>query len=47
VMFLGTRLGLDKHGIVAHFQRYAPEFFPFEIAEVVDLVNEGTPVRIP
>ena len=47
VMFLGPRLGLDKHGIVAHFQRYAPEYFPFEIAEVVDLINERTPVRIP
>ena len=47
VMFLGTRLGLDRHGIVAHFRRYSPEYFPFEISEIVDLVNERTPVRIP
>ncbi len=47
VMFLGGRLGLGRRRIVEHFRKYAPEYFPFEIAEVIELVNERTPLRIP
>ncbi len=46
VMFLGGQMGLTRRKIVEHFRRYAPEYFPFEIAEVIELVNERTPLRI-
>jgi len=47
VMLLGGQMGLTRRSIIEHFRRYAPEYFPFEIADVIDLVNEGTPLRIP
>jgi len=46
VMFLGGPMGLTRRKIIEHFRRYAPEYFPFEVAEVIDLVNERTPLRI-
>jgi hypothetical protein len=46
VMFLGGRLGLGRRRIVEHFRNYAPEYFPFEIAEVIELVNATGRMRI-
>ena len=46
IMFLGKRYQMNRREIVEYYQRFAPEYFPFEIAEIVDLVNQNTTVRI-
>jgi hypothetical protein len=46
VMFLGHRYKMDRREIVEYYTRFDPEFFPFEVSEIIDLVNSGTRVRI-
>ena len=46
VMFLGERYGMERREIIEYYTRFNPEYFPFEIAEVVDQVNRSTRVRI-
>jgi uncharacterized protein YwgA len=46
IMFLGKRYQMTRKEIVEYYQRFAPEYFPFEIAELVDLVNKNTTVSI-
>jgi hypothetical protein len=47
VMFMGHRYKMDRREIIEHYTRFDPEYFPFEVAEIIDLVNAGTRVRIP
>ncbi len=47
IMFMGQRYSMDRREIIEYYTRFDPEFFPFEIAEVVDQVNSETRVRIP
>jgi hypothetical protein len=46
VMFLGHRYKMDRREIVEYYTRFDPEFFPFEIAEIIDQVNAETRVKI-
>ncbi len=46
VMFLGERYKMDRREIIEYFTRFDPEYFPFEIAEVIDQVNAETRVKI-
>jgi hypothetical protein len=47
IMFMGHRYKMDRREIIEYYTRFNPEYFPFEIAEVVDQVNQRTRVRIP
>ena len=46
VMFLGHRYRMDRREIIEYYTRFNPEYFPFEIAEIIDQVNSETRVRI-
>jgi len=46
IMYLGSRYKMDRREIIEYFSRFTPEYFPFEIAEVVDQVNDRTRVKI-
>jgi hypothetical protein len=46
VMFLGHRYKMDRREIIEYYTRFNPEFFPFEVSEVIDHVNSGTRVSI-
>ena len=46
VMFLGVRYRMGRREIIEYYTRFNPEYFPFEIAEVIDQVNAETRVRI-
>ncbi len=46
IMYLGARYKMDRREIIEYFTRFTPEYFPFEIAEVVDQVNDRTRVKI-
>jgi hypothetical protein len=47
VMFLGERYKMRKREIIEYFTKFTPEYFPFEISDIVDQVNDRTRVRIP
>ena len=46
IMYLGQRYKMTRREIIEYFTRFTPEYFPFEIAEVVDQVTDGTRVKI-
>lgn len=46
IMFMGARYKMDRREIIEYFARFNPEYFPFEIADIVDQVNRDTRVRI-
>ena len=46
IMYLSVRYKMDRREIIEYFTRFTPEYFPFEIADVVDQVNSGTRVKI-
>lgn len=46
IMFLGDRYRMDRREIIEYYTRFNPEYFPFEISEVIDQVIAGTRVRI-
>ena len=46
VMFMGHRYKMDRREIIEYYTRFDPEFFPFEVAEIVDMVNAQTLVKI-
>ncbi len=46
IMFMGERYKMDRREIIEYYTRFDPEYFPFEIAEIVDQVNTQTRVRI-
>ncbi len=46
VMFLGHRYKMDRREIIEYYSRFNPEYFPFEIAEVIDQVSTETPVKV-
>jgi hypothetical protein len=46
VMFLGDRYKMDRKEIIEYYTRFDPEYFPFEIAEIIDQVNAETRVKI-
>ena len=46
VMFLGERYKMDRREIIEYYTRFDPEYFPFEIAEVIDHVISETRVKI-
>ncbi len=46
IMFLGDRYRMDRRGIIEHYSRFNPEYFPFEISEIIDQVNAVTRLRI-
>ena len=46
IMFLGERYKMDRKEIIEYYTRFNPEYFPFEISEVVDLVNAETTIAI-
>ena len=46
VMFMGHRYKMDRREIIEYYTRFDPEYFPFEVAEIVDQVNAETRVKI-
>jgi len=46
MMFLGHRYKMDRREIIEYYTRFDPEYFPFEIAEIIELVNAETRVSI-
>jgi hypothetical protein len=46
VMFLGDRYKMDRKEIIEYYTRFNPEYFPFEVAEIIDQVNAETRVKI-
>lgn len=46
IMFLGDRYRMDRRKIIEYYTRVTPEYFPFEISEIIDQVNAETRVRI-
>lgn len=46
IMFMGARYKMDRREIIEYFARFNPEYFPFEITDIVDQVNRDTRVRI-
>jgi hypothetical protein len=46
VMFLGLRYKMGRREIIEYYSRFNPEYFPFEIAEVIDQVSAETPVKV-
>ena len=46
IMFMGARYRMDRREIIEYFARFNPEYFPFEVADIVDQVNRDTRVRI-
>ena len=46
VMFLGLRYKMDRREIIEYYSRFNPEYFPFEIAEIIDQVSASTPVKV-
>jgi uncharacterized protein YwgA len=46
VMFLGQRYKMDRREIIEYYTRFDPEYFPFEIAEIIDQVNSETRVKV-
>ncbi len=46
IMFMGQQYNMDRREIIEYYTRFDPEFFPFEISDVVDLVNRETRVSI-
>ena len=46
IMFLGDRYRMDRREIIEYYTRFNPEYFPFEISEIIDQVNAETRVRI-
>jgi hypothetical protein len=47
VMFLGGRYRMDRREIIEYYTRFDPEYFPFEVSEVIDQVNAETRLSIP
>jgi len=46
IMFMGHQYNMDRREIIEYYTRFDPEFFPFEISDVVDQVNRETRVQI-
>ena len=46
VMFMGHRYKMDRREIIEYYTRFDPEYFPFEISEIIDQVNSDTRVKI-
>jgi hypothetical protein len=46
VMFLGHQYKMDRREIIEYYTRFNPDYFPFEIAEVIDQVNNETRVKV-
>jgi hypothetical protein len=46
IIYLGQRYKMRRKEIIEYFTRFTPEYFPFEISDVVDKVNRETPLRI-
>ena len=46
VMFMGHRYMIDRREIIEFYTRFDPEYFPFEISEIIDQVNAETRVKI-
>ncbi|UCC92446.1 MAG: hypothetical protein JSW25_07170 [Thermoplasmata archaeon] len=46
VMFLGHRYNMNRREIIEYYTRFNPEYFPFEVSDVIDQVNAETRVKI-